>query len=66
MKIDAPKLPKQVKAKGDDVINPQNYNFNQKSLSYVIFLLVLRNYCKSTNKFYVFIKTNLIQNFVKD
>ena len=24
-----PKVPKQVKAKMDDVINPQNYNFNQ-------------------------------------
>ena len=29
MKTDAPKLPKQVKGKGDGVINPQNYNFNE-------------------------------------
>ena len=25
----APKVPKQVEAKRDDVINPQNYNFSQ-------------------------------------
>ena len=29
LKSDAPKFPKQAKAKGDGVINPQKYNFNQ-------------------------------------
>ena len=29
LKSDAQKLPKQATAKGDGVINPQNYNFNQ-------------------------------------
>ena len=29
LKSDDPKVPKQAEAKGDGVINPQNYNFNQ-------------------------------------
>ena len=29
LKSDAPKVPKQVKAKSDGVINTQNYNFSQ-------------------------------------
>ena len=29
MKNDAPKVPKQAKAKRDGVINPRNYNFDQ-------------------------------------
>ena len=29
LKIDTPKVPKQAETKGDSVINPHNYNFNQ-------------------------------------
>ena len=29
LKSDYPKVPKQAEAKGDGVINPQNYNFDQ-------------------------------------
>ena len=29
MENDAPKVPKQAKAKNDCVLNPQNYNFSQ-------------------------------------
>ena len=29
MESDAPKVPKQAKAKRDGVLNPQNYNFSQ-------------------------------------
>ena len=29
LKSDAPKVPKQAKAKRDGVINPQNYHFNK-------------------------------------
>ena len=29
LKSDVPKVPKQAKAKRDDVMNPQSYNFNQ-------------------------------------
>ena len=33
VEIDAPKVPKQAEAKRDGVINPQNYNFSQFTIS---------------------------------
>ena len=38
MKNDAPKVPKQVKAKGDGVIYPKSYDFNQFQVGKILIL----------------------------
>ena len=60
IKSDAPKVPKQTKAKRDGVISPINYNFNQTQVTYSIIL-----YCKTEYRLHLVERYAMHLAFIK-